>query len=159
MPFTRIAKMVLLGWTRWPPDLKIDKRSSTRYSFPAGVNRVFFPCWIFIESSFPDYDSQWLAQKFLSIKVLPWQLNKMATFNGHLSSHMTPSLPQAVLSSDEQSRAIMSHLYFLEIANCLDKLHRKKRYVIRYKLSRSFVWNVKPNFLWEISSHHKNIPI
>ena len=86
-------------------------------SFPADAPHVllsllmlhmfFFPCWCFTLSSFPAGASHGLLsllmlhsllsllmlRKFLTVK-LPWQLNKMATFNWHFSSYdtITPTI-------------------------------------------------------------------
>ena len=75
-------------------------------SFPAGASygllslqgllMVFFPCWCFLWSSFPSS----LTTQISYIKVLPWQPNKMATFNRHLAEHDTVS-SQAILSTSE----------------------------------------------------------
>ena len=90
--FTKIAKMVPLGSTKLPTELKIDKRKALQVLFSMLVlHKAFFPCWCFTGSPFPAGALHGLLSVLVlhkcSTLVLPWQPNKMATFNWHLSSH------------------------------------------------------------------------
>ena len=115
------------------------------FSFPAGasqgflsllvLHRVFFPCWCFTGFSFPAGASQGFlsllvrhmfsfsagASQISCFKILPWQPNKMATFNRHLSSHDTIT-STSYLSSGEQSRAIWS--------SCLKCTHSRQIHIL-----------------------------
>ena len=94
--FTNIARMVPLCWTKWLPELKIDK-----------FCKVFFLCYCFTESSFPAGTSQ-----ISYFKVLPWQTSKMVTFNWHLSSLETSTSTSYL----ELRWAIQGHMVLLSFA-------------------------------------------
>ena len=73
--FTKNAKMVRLGWTKWPPELKIAKNQTLAGLLSLLVlDRVFFPCWLITWSSFPAGASQsspaGASHGFLSLLVV-----------------------------------------------------------------------------------------
>ena len=78
------------------------------------LHRGFFPCWCFTQSSFPAGASQ-----ISYFKVLPWQPNKMATFNWYLSSQDTIT-SIGCLEFRGQSRAIWPSFSIVSIHFCLD---------------------------------------
>ena len=61
MSFTKIAKLVPLGWTKWLHKLKIDKKQTLQVLLSLLTHHVvFFPCWFFSLSSFPAGSSRCL---------------------------------------------------------------------------------------------------
>ena len=80
------------------------------------LHRVFFLCWHFTGSSFPagasfGILSLLVLHKFPTLKFCHGiRTKRLPVIN--ISQDMTPSLSQAILSSGEQSMAILFYLFF-----------------------------------------------
>ena len=61
--FTKIAKMVLLCWTKWPPELKIEKTPKTTSS-PRPVGRF--------QNNFTEMFLGWPSTKIAKMVLLRW---------------------------------------------------------------------------------------
>ena len=93
MPFIKIAKMVLLCWTKWPPELKIEKTPKTTSSpRPMG--------WF--QNNFTEMFLGWPSTKIAKMVLLRWtkwpsklKIEKPARAKNRKTSKTT-SLPRPI---------------------------------------------------------------